>query len=102
MSEEWLDEVAIEDIPEKYREVVEITGVRAAAALSRLIGGTYYYFPKADKLLANIRNKKIREEFNGSNHKDLARKYDLSETSIRRLIENKEGEDQPSLFPAEK
>lgn len=105
MSEEWLNELTTKDLPDGLLEAAQVVGIKTAFALANHFGGTYYYFPKVDKLLATLRDKKIREEFNGANHRELAMKYKLSETWVRQIVgkplEKKTDTDkeQTSLFP---
>lgn len=102
MSDEWVSELTSEDIPDGLREVAVVIGIKAAIDLAKHFGGQYYYFPKIDKALSLRRDKKIRKEFNGSNHKELSRKYNLSENWIRRIVGERISGDasaeQPLLF----
>lgn len=95
---DWIKEIRVEDLPEVYRMVAQAIGVDNAVQLSGILGGTYYYFPKLDKLLATIRDKKIKEEFTGLNHKELAVKYGLSEIWVRQIV-NGDDKRQERLFP---
>lgn len=95
---EWVKEIRVDDLPEVYQTVAEAIGLDSAIKLSETLGGTSYYFPKLDKLMAAIRDKKIKEEFTGYNHKALATKYSLSEIWIRRIV-NGGDERQERLFP---
>jgi len=90
--------LTIDDLPEAYREVADLIGIQATVALSKNLGGTYFYFPKLDKFLSHVRDAKIRKEFNGSNHKDLARKYNLFETWIRKILDDRLDLNRPGLF----
>ncbi len=102
MSDEWVNEMSIDEIPDGLREVAKVIGSKAAIDLAKYFGGQYYYFPKIDKALSLQRDKKIRKEFNGSNHRELARKYDLSENWIRRIVgehpSDSASAEQPLLF----
>lgn len=102
MSDEWVKELSIEDIPDGLREIVPIVGIKSAIDLAKHFGGQHIYFPKIDKTLSLQRDKKIRKEFNGSNHRELARKYDLSENWIRRIVGERPSDsasaEQPLLF----
>lgn len=105
MSEDWLDGITMADIPEGLVEAAQVVGIKTAFALAKHFGGTYYYFPKVDKLLATLRDKKIKEEFNGANYRELAMKYKLSETWVRQITgkpfekKTEPDKDQTSLFP---
>ncbi|MBI4714428.1 MAG: hypothetical protein HY760_00515 [Nitrospirae bacterium] len=99
VNEDWIEDITLADLPKDYQWVAELISVRSAILLAEKGGGVYHYIPKLDKLLRQIRNKKILEEFNGSNHKELARKYGLSEIMIREIVGKKEdARNQPSLF----
>jgi Mor family transcriptional regulator len=98
---EWVKDIAgeltIEDLPESYRHVAEIVGVENAVKLSEHLGGLPFYFPKLDGLLLKKRDETIRREFTGSNHRELARKYSLSEQRIRDIVQNGKDERQAEL-----
>ncbi len=65
-------------------------------------GGQLIYFPKGKDLDIDERDRRMWDDFNGSNHAHLAKKYDLTLQgvyqrlrSIRQVIRE---EDQPDLF----
>lgn len=91
MSNAWLaeiiDNIRIEDLPESYQTVAEIIGKENTIKLARHLGGVPVYFPKLDTLIQRKRDERIRQEFNGVNHRDLARKYDLTERWIREIVQ---------------
>lgn len=98
MSEDWIKEIALEDLPESYRQVAEVVGVEAAVRLSEHLGGCSFYFPKLDGLVLKKRDEAIRREFTGMNHRELARKYNLSEQQIRNILANGKDDRQNNLF----
>lgn len=85
--DDWMSSIKIDDVPEQYHDVIKIVSLPRFLELMQTNGGTYYYIPKADVVLRRIRNEKIKEEFNGSNHKALAIKFNLTEITIRRIVE---------------
>lgn len=87
MNVDWMQELQPVDLPEPYADIAAKVGIQAALTLAREYGGMMHYFPKLDKPLLALRNKKIRAEFTGGNHRDLARKYYLSETQIRTIVD---------------
>ena len=93
MMNEWIaaiiDEITIEDLPESYREVARAIGVENAVKLSSVVGGLGYYFPQLDGILRKKRDECIRREFNGNNHRELAKKFDLTERWVREIVEEK-------------
>ena len=57
--------------------------------------------PKLDSLLRNIRDRRIRQEYDGTNTRTLALKYDVSESWVKRIAsidERGEIRGQTSLF----
>jgi len=99
--DDWLDEVPLDELAESHRELVVAVGsLRHAIKISEAWGGVYRYIPKMDKALNALRNRRIRQAFTGCNHRELARKFNLSETWIRKILEQTaEADDrQASLF----
>ncbi|MBF1051030.1 MAG: DNA-binding protein [Peptostreptococcaceae bacterium] len=84
-----LDKLTINDIENKEQKAIADTiGIEAYISLVRQYGGTSIYVLKEDSLVKDIRDKMIREEFDGGNYVYLAKKYNLSETSIRNITNN--------------
>jgi Mor family transcriptional regulator len=93
MAADWLAEIAaemsIECLPESYQGIAQIIGIAATLQLSEYLGGSRFYFRKIDGLLMDKRDDRIRKEFNGGNHLELARRYRLTETRIRDILARK-------------
>lgn len=68
-----------------YREISEELGVEAALTLHQMFKGTQVNFP-VRFLDSKCVKKMIIQEYNGTNIKALAKKYDYSEKSVRRMI----------------
>ena len=81
-----MDNVTIESLDGEQREIAECVGMDGYKKLVENFGGTSVYIQKSDTLCINSRNKKIFESFNGYNYKVLARKFNLSEGQIRKII----------------
>ncbi len=97
-----INELTPEMIPDGiYREIAEEIGIKNFVKLSELIGGTTFYIPKSDTFLRPVRDLKIKEEFNGYNHADLGKKYNLSERWIRNICGEGHVKGQCSLFDFE-
>lgn len=87
----------LRDLQEQAFMSLRDSGIQAglaedlANALARRMcqhwGGLLLYFPKGDSLLRRDRDLKIYKAFNGSNHDELAQKYDTSVQHIYRIIE---------------
>lgn len=101
MMDDWvaaiIGEVTMEDLPESYREVACVIGVENAVKLSSVVGGLGYYFPQLDGILRKKRDECIRREFNGNNHRELAKKFNLTERWVREIVDEKSTQ-PPLLF----
>lgn len=95
--EKWIDELEPAMVNDAYRGMVEAIGFDNFIKLADYAGGTTIYIPKAEALIRPIRDKKIKDEFNGFNHQELAKKYNLSERWIRAICGEGSIEGQISL-----
>lgn len=82
---ELAKEIQIESLPDEFQALVEIIGREATMLVMAHFAGMSVYFPY-ERLLMPIRNKHIQDEFTGFNHKELARKYEVSTTYIRNIL----------------
>ena len=79
-------EIHIDDLPEDCRDIAEIIGLDNLIALVKARGGETLYLPKPERLAIGARNRMICKQFDGRNYRELARKYDLTETWIREIV----------------
>ena len=86
LMEELEADTTLEDIAEPYRLVVEMIGLKNVLKLSRYFMGDKIYLPKAERILAPARNRRIRREYNGRNAKELAKAYDLTTNQILQIV----------------
>ncbi len=103
-----LDELTLDDLDPEQRELADCIGLDAYKKLVATYAGSSLNIRMPDKLTIVQRNKKIIKEFNGYNFGELARKYDLTERSIRYIVaeyvhreRNRPLENQISLFDKE-
>jgi len=83
MKNKAIQEMCKEKISEEYAQVIDELGYENALKLSKMAGGSYMYIPLAETIERPYRDWKIRQEFTGYNHKELALKYNKSEATIR-------------------
>ena len=83
---ELIEETQLTDIPERYLNVVEIVGIRKFVELSNYARGDELYFPKLENVIAPARNRRIKKEFNGSNEKELAEKYNITIKQVWNIL----------------
>ena len=84
-----LDKIQMENLDEEQKALAELIGLESFKNLVRAFNGTSIYIPKIESLEKTIRDKMIKEEFNGGNYKELALKYGLTETWIRNIVLDK-------------
>lgn len=78
--------VSIFQLEGEQRELAEIIGLESYKKLVEWCGGSAVYIKKSDTLTRNQRNDEIRKDFNGRNYREISRKYNLSESSIRKIL----------------
>ena len=84
-----LEMVQMENLDEEQKVLAELIGLEAFKSLVRAFNGTSIYIPKIESLAKTVRDELIKEEFDGSNYKELALKYGLTETWIRNIVLDK-------------
>ena len=84
-----LEMVQMENLDEEQRVLAELIGLEAFKSLVRAFNSTSIYIPKIESLEKTVRDELIKEEFDGSNYKELALKYGLTETWIRNIVLDK-------------
>lgn len=85
---ELIEETRMEDISDRYMNIVEIVGIRKFVELSNYARGDELYFPKLENVIAPARNRRIKKEFNGSNEKELAEKYNITIKHVWNILKD--------------
>lgn len=86
VTDQFLDEVTMDDLIDEQREIAEITGIEAYRNLVRHFSGEQIRIWSISKLIKKIRDNQICHEYDGHNVKQLSRKYGLSDQTIEKLI----------------
>lgn len=81
-------DISINDIPETYSDIAHVIGIKSLLALAGEYGGLSLYLPTKKELLKRYIYRKIKAEYNGENKRFLSRKYNVSESTIYRIIKN--------------
>jgi Mor family transcriptional regulator len=76
----------LSDLPPQFENIAERIGLDKAKMLFEEFGGTSVYFPTEKMIYKEARDREIISQFNGFNHKELAVKYDMSESYVRSII----------------
>ena len=74
-----------------YKEISAELGMDIAISIYKMFKGQQINFPMRLFNPAQIQ-KRILEEYDGTNIKSLAKKYDYSEKTVRRIIRDSVGE----------
>lgn len=84
--------VSLDQLSGDQRELAEIVGLEAYRKLVANYGGMSVYINKPETILRDLRNTEICNSFNGFNYRELAKKYHLSEKTVREIVSGKEAE----------
>lgn len=97
--EDLSKELTLEMFPEGlYKDIAEAIGIQNFYKLSKVVGGATVYLPKPESVVRPVRDARIKAEFNGYNHPELARKYGVTERWVRQLCGEGKLEGQLSLL----
>ena len=83
-------QIGPEQVPEDLFWLYELVGIDRFLQIVDTAGGDCIYIPQRSTLERDLRREAILGEFNGSNIRQLARKYGLSERHVRSIL-HKEG-----------
>lgn len=84
-----IDSLTPDDLQENHRAIADAVGMDGLKLLCTAFGGSSIYIPQFRELAKNRVYRCIHEEYNGDNIKELATKYDVSESTIYNIIRDK-------------
>lgn len=96
-TEKWESLICMHDLPVSLHNIANTIGIEATIKLLKCEGGTRVYLPKADSIARRIRDRQIREAYDGYNSRQLAKQFNLSEMHIQSIIKNTEQENMYEL-----
>ena len=79
-------ELKISDLPPQFENIAMKIGIDITKVLFEEFGGTSVYFPTEKMIYKEARDREIILQYNWFNHKELAAKYNMSESYIRAII----------------
>lgn len=94
----WLDEIKIEELPEKYQEMACIIGIENTIRLAEHFGKEGFYFTGIEKVIVKKKEDFIIKNFNGINHRELAKATGYSERWVYEILKSGRDERQNALF----
>lgn len=89
MEKELLDTLTLEDLEEQYRAIARAVGLDGLKELCSHFGGSSIYIPQQRKLVENRRERAIYREYDGSNIKQLAARYGVSEATVYNIVRDR-------------
>lgn len=81
-------EIIYDNLSEDQKIVYDCIGGEAFMKLVQLVNGDSIYIPSADTVSRPVRNAKIIEEYNGYNHRALAKKFGINERTVREIVKD--------------
>lgn len=81
-----LDKLTLDDLDADQRQLAECIGLEAYKKLLKNYAGSPITIRMPDKITIPVRNREIKDKFDGCNYGKLAREYQLSEASIRKIV----------------
>ena len=83
-----LDNLTINDLPEGVVDVVEVIGMDAFKSLVKFAGGSNLYIPNEASLVKGVRNRMIRDSFDGD-YRKVSRRFGISTAQVRNIVNYK-------------
>mgnify|MGYP003797457135 CR=1 FL=1 len=77
-----------DDLPDGVVDIVDVIGMDAFKDLVKFAGGSNLYIPNESSLVKGVRNRIIRDSFDG-NYKKVSRKFGISTTQVRNIVNYK-------------
>lgn len=84
--EDLVRDLELEDLQEQHREIAESVGMGCFLELVKTFGGSAIYIPQMREVTKMRAYRKIAEEFDGTNIKALAGKYEVSESTVYNVV----------------
>ncbi len=81
--------LSMPELQEQHRIIAEAVGVDGLVKLCEHFGGSSIYIPQKKELLKNKIYSMIYQEYDGTNIKRLAVKYDVSEATVYNIVRDR-------------
>ena len=83
-----LDNLTRDDLPDGVMDIVDSIGLDAFKDLVRLAGGSNLYIPNEASLVKGVRNRMIRDSFDGD-YRKVSRRFGISTAQVRNIVNYK-------------
>lgn len=77
-----------DDLPDGVVDIVDVIGMDAFKDLVKFAGGSNLYIPNESSLVKGVRNRMIRDSFDGD-YKKISRKFGISTVQVRNIVNYK-------------
>ena len=84
-----LDQLTMEDLQEQHRMIAQAVGIEGPIRLIDIFGGSGIYTPPKRELAKNKIYHMILEEYDGTNIRELAVAYGVSESTVYNIVRDK-------------
>ena len=84
-----LGSLTINELQEQHQMIADAVGVDGLIRLCECFGGSSIYIPQKKELLKNKIYGMIYREYDGSNIKQLAVKYEVSEATVYNVVRDR-------------
>lgn len=81
-----IDKQILKTLHWKSKKLTELLGYTCFIKLSELYGGKCVYFPKITDIVKEAKEKAICKEYDGSNLREVARKYGYTVLGIKKIL----------------
>lgn len=86
ITQQLINELTEDDLTESQKYIASEMGMENFINISLKTGGGTFCFPNRRNLFKNAIYRRVRKEFDGSNYKELAAKYDISHSTVYNII----------------
>ncbi len=84
-----IDSLTPDDLQENHRAIADAVGMDGLKLLCAAFGGSSIYIPQFKELAKNRVYRCIYEEYSGDNIKELAIKYEVSESTVYNIVRDR-------------
>ncbi len=84
-----INELTEDDLTKSQKYIANEIGMENFINISLKTGGGIYCFPNCKNLFMQVIKRHVREEFDGSNYKELAAKYEISYSTVYSVVKEK-------------
>lgn len=86
---ELLAGLTMDDLQEQHKLIAEAVGVQGLKKLTDIFGGTALYIPQKKELVKNKVYSMILADYDGTNIRELAVAYGVSESTVYNIVRDK-------------